>query len=66
MSIRTNTKVVQIGTTAIGGTYPIAIQSMTNTKTENTEATIAQILKLEAAGCTDYIKTKKGLGYILE
>lgn len=51
MSIRTNTKVVQIGTTAIGGTYPIAIQSMTNTKTENTEATIAQILKLEAAGC---------------
>lgn len=51
MSIRTNTKVVQIGTTAIGGTNPIAIQSMTNTKTENTEATVAQILKLEAAGC---------------
>ena len=51
MSIRTNTKVVQVGTTAIGGTNPIAIQSMTNTKTENTEATIAQILQLEAAGC---------------
>lgn len=49
--IRTNTKVVQIGAAAIGGEYPIAIQSMANTKTENIEATVAQILKLEAAGC---------------
>lgn len=48
---RTNTKTVHIGTTAIGGEYPIAIQSMANTKTENVEATVAQILKLEAAGC---------------
>ena len=30
---------------------PILIQSMTNTKTEDVEATVAQILELEAAGC---------------
>lgn len=48
---RENTKVVQIGDCKIGGTYPIAIQSMTNTKTEDVEATVAQILALEAAGC---------------
>lgn len=46
-----NTKTVQIGDCLIGGKNPIAIQSMTNTKTEDVEATIAQILKLEAAGC---------------
>lgn len=46
-----NTKTVQIGDCLIGGKNPIAIQSMTNTKTENVEATVEQILKLEAAGC---------------
>lgn len=30
---------------------PIRIQSMTNTKTEDVEATVAQILALEKAGC---------------
>lgn len=45
------TKTVQIGNCLIGGGNPIAIQSMTNTKTEDVEATVAQILKLEAAGC---------------
>lgn len=35
----------------IGGNHPVAIQSMTNTKTENVEATVAQIQNLEAAGC---------------
>lgn len=35
----------------IGGKNPIAIQSMTNTKTEDVKATVAQILKLEKAGC---------------
>ncbi len=46
-----NTKTVQIGDCLIGGGNPIAIQSMTNTKTENVPATVTQILKLEAAGC---------------
>lgn len=46
-----NTKTVQIGDCLIGGGNPIAIQSMTNTKTEDVAATVAQILKLEAAGC---------------
>lgn len=45
------TKKVSIGTRSIGGGQPILIQSMTNTKTEDAEATVAQILRLEAAGC---------------
>ncbi|MBU5459823.1 flavodoxin-dependent (E)-4-hydroxy-3-methylbut-2-enyl-diphosphate synthase [Anaerostipes sp. MSJ-23] len=48
---RENTKVVTIGTRKIGGGNPVAIQSMTNTKTENVEATVKQILALEKAGC---------------
>lgn len=48
---RTNTKVIQIGDKVIGGGNPILIQSMTNTKTEDVEATVAQILRLEEAGC---------------
>lgn len=46
-----NTKVIQIGDKIIGGGNPILIQSMTNTKTENVEVTVDQILKLEKAGC---------------
>ena len=45
------TKEVQIGNRWIGGNHPIAIQSMTNTKTEDVAATVEQILALEAAGC---------------
>ena len=48
---RDHTKVVQIGNKKIGGGNPIMIQSMTNTKTEDVEATVQQILELEAAGC---------------
>lgn len=48
---RSNTKVIHIGDKVIGGGNPILIQSMTNTKTEDVEATVAQILALEAAGC---------------
>lgn len=44
-------KEVQIGNVWIGGSHPIAIQSMTNTKTEDVAATVGQILALEAAGC---------------
>lgn len=45
------TKTVVIGDKVIGGGNPILIQSMTNTKTENVEATVAQIHALTAAGC---------------
>ena len=48
---RDHTKEVQIGNVTIGGGNPIRIQSMTNTKTEDVEATVAQILALEKAGC---------------
>lgn len=48
---RERTKVVQIGNVKIGGGNPIAIQSMTNTKTEDVDATVAQIHALEKAGC---------------
>ena len=51
MSFRENTKVVKIGDRMIGGGNPILIQSMTNTKTEDVAATVAQILALERAGC---------------
>ena len=42
---------MQIGDVEIGGGSPIKIQSMTNTRTENVDATVAQILRLEDAGC---------------
>ncbi len=50
-TLREKTKEIQIGDVWIGGHYPIAIQSMTNTKTEDITATVKQILALEAAGC---------------
>ena len=46
-----HTKVIQIGDRKIGGGNSIAIQSMTNTKTEDVKATVEQILRLERAGC---------------
>ena len=45
------TREVRIGKRVIGGTNPIAIQSMTNTRTEDVNATVAQIRKLTQAGC---------------
>lgn len=51
MAYRDNTKTVRIGSRVIGGGNPILIQSMTNTPTEDVEATVAQILRLEEAGC---------------
>ncbi len=48
---RENTKVIKIGNRQIGGGNPILIQSMTNTKTEDVEATVKQIQRLTAAGC---------------
>ncbi len=49
--IRRKSKEVRIGSRAIGGTHPIAIQSMTNTDTLDAVATVAQIRAMEAAGC---------------
>lgn len=51
MTTRRQTKQIQIGRVKVGGDAPISVQSMTNTDTRNTEATIAQIKRLEEAGC---------------
>ena len=48
---REHTRTVKIGDRIIGGGNPVLIQSMTNTRTEDAEATTAQILRLEKAGC---------------
>lgn len=48
---RKKTRQVQIGKVKIGGLAPISVQSMTNTKTHDSEATAAQIKCLLAAGC---------------
>lgn len=48
---REHTKTVQIGDRVIGGGNPVLIQSMTNTPTEDIKATVAQIKRLEEAGC---------------
>ncbi len=48
---RDETKQIKIGNRYIGGGNAIAIQSMTNTKTEDVRATVDQILALEKAGC---------------
>ena len=45
------TRVVKIGNRVIGGGNPVLIQSMTNTKTQDVESTVAQIKELEKAGC---------------
>lgn len=49
--MREKTRTVQIGSRVIGGGHPILIQSMTNTKTQNVKATVAQIRELTKAGC---------------
>ena len=51
MAYRDHTRKVSIGGRVIGGGSPVAIQSMTNTPTEDIEATTAQISRLEKAGC---------------
>lgn len=48
---RRDSRQIDIGGVRIGGDNPIAIQSMTNTKTEDVAATVAQIKRLEAEGC---------------
>lgn len=69
---RDRTKIVQIGDRFIGGGNTILIQSMTNTKTEDIQATIAQIQELTAAGCeivrcaVPTMEAAKALGKIKE
>jgi (E)-4-hydroxy-3-methylbut-2-enyl-diphosphate synthase len=48
---RRKSKVIKIGKVAIGGENPIAIQSMTKTKTADIKNTVKQINALDAAGC---------------
>ncbi len=48
---RKKTRQIHIGPVAIGGGAPVSVQSMTNTKTADTEATLAQIRALAQAGC---------------
>ena len=45
------TRQVMCGSVAIGGGAPVTVQSMTNTKTEDAPATLAQIARLAEAGC---------------
>lgn len=48
---RRKSKVIKIGKVLIGGANPIAIQSMTKTKTSDVDSTVRQIKQLESAGC---------------
>ena len=48
---RKSTNKIRVGNRYIGGDAPITVQSMTNTDTRDAGATVAQIKKLEAAGC---------------
>lgn len=51
MITRRITRSIQVGTVPIGGGAPIAVQSMTNTMTDDVESTVGQIQQLERAGC---------------
>ena len=49
--MRRDTRRISIGKVEIGGGAPVSVQSMTNTRTADAAATVAQIARLEAAGC---------------
>lgn len=48
---RRKTRQIKVGDVKVGGDAPISVQSMTNTMTQDVQATVAQIKRLEAAGC---------------
>ena len=48
---RRKSRQVKVGSLKVGGDAPISVQSMTNTKTHDVDATLSQIKKLESAGC---------------
>lgn len=66
------TKQIRVGGVPVGAGAPVTIQSMTNTPTEDVEATVAQIRRLTAAGCdivrvaVPYKKAAKAVGAIRE
>ncbi len=72
MLMRKKTRQIHIGSVAVGGDAPISVQSMTNTKTTDTEATVAQIKALMAAGCdivrlaVPDMEAAKNLGNIIQ
>jgi (E)-4-hydroxy-3-methylbut-2-enyl-diphosphate synthase len=49
------TRVVNIGDLPMGGNYPVRVQSMTNTDTMDTKATVAQAIRMIVAGC-EYVR----------
>ncbi len=51
MTQRRRTRQIAVGDVAVGGDAPVAVQSMTTTKTEDVEETLEQIHRLEEAGC---------------
>lgn len=51
MTLRNKTKIVKVGNLLLGGNNPILIQSMTNTKTKDVDATVNQINELAKYGC---------------
>ena len=53
--------VVNIGDLLLGGHYPIRIQSMTNTNTNDIAATIEQCTRLAKAGCEMIRITAQGI-----
>lgn len=53
--------IIQIGNLPLGGHYPIRVQSMTNTNTNDIEATVAQTIRLAEAGCEMVRITAQGI-----
>jgi (E)-4-hydroxy-3-methylbut-2-enyl-diphosphate synthase len=51
VSNRKHTRQISVGNVKVGGSAPIAVQSMCNTFTQDVDATVAQIRRLESAGC---------------
>ena len=51
MISRRKTRQIKVGKVAVGGDSCISVQSMTNTDTKDVAATVAQISRLQAAGC---------------
>ena len=49
--IRRKSRQIHVGKVPVGGDAPITVQSMTNTPTQDAAATVAQIRRLESAGC---------------
>jgi (E)-4-hydroxy-3-methylbut-2-enyl-diphosphate synthase len=67
---RRKTKIIKIGDLKIGGDFPVAVQSMTNTDTSNIAKTVKQIKELQAVGCgiirlgVPDLKSAKAIGEI--